>query len=88
MSGIPQRYHNGMTKQIAVRLPDDVVDYLDALVRDGVVESRASAVKKALERDRRRRLAEADILILQRGEPDGLEGWSEHAKQVDFSDLD
>lgn len=85
---IPHRYHNGMPKQIAVRLPDEVVDYLDTLVADGVVESRAAAVKTALERDRRRRLAEADILILQKGEPDGLEGWAEHAKRVDFTDLD
>ena len=88
MTRIPERYHDGMTKQIAVRLPDEVVDYLDELVRDGVVESRAAAVKVALERDRRRRLAEADILIIQKGGPDGLEGWAEYAKRVAFTDLD
>lgn len=77
-----------MTKQIAVRLPDDVVDYLDALVADGVVESRAAAVKTALERDRRRRQAEADVLILQNGGPDGLEGLTDYAKRVSFENLD
>ena len=88
VTGIPERYHDGMTKQIAVRLPDEVVDYLDALVADGVVESRAAAVKGALERDRRRRLAEADIVILQGGEPDGLEGLADYARRVSFADLD
>jgi len=77
-----------MTKQIAVRLPDEVVDYLDALVSAGVVESRAAAVKVALERDRRRRLAEADVLILQRGGSDGLEGLTGYASGVTLTDLE
>lgn len=77
-----------MTKQIAVRLPEEVVDYLDALVHDGVIESRAAAVKLALERDRRRRLAEADILAIQQARRDDLDELAEHAKRVAFTDLD
>lgn len=77
-----------MSRQIAVRLPDDLVAYVDRLVTTGAVESRAALVKVALERDRRRRLSEADIAILQRGESDGLEGLVEHASSVAFEDLD
>lgn len=53
-----------MSTQIAVRLPDDVVAYIDARVRDGVAPSRAALITKALERDRRRALAERDAAIL------------------------
>lgn len=79
---IPERYHHGMSKQIAVRLPDEVVDYLDGLVADGTVDSRAAAVKTALERDRRRRLAEADILAMQSAPLDELDDVAVHALRV------
>lgn len=79
---IPNRYHNGMTKQIAVRLPDEVVAYIDSLVADGVVESRAAAVRTALERDRRRRLAEVDILAIQRAPRDDLDDLAEYAART------
>lgn len=76
---IPERYRDVMSKQIAVRLPDDVVDYLDELVAAGTLESRAAAVKVALERDRHRRLAEADILAIQRARHDDLDDLAKHA---------
>lgn len=79
---IPERYHEAMSKQIAVRLPDDVVDYLDELVAAGAVESRAAAVKVALERDRRRRLADADILAIQRARHDDLDDLAEQASEL------
>lgn len=40
---------SGMTTQIAVRLPDDLLSRLDALVERGAVLSRADAVRTALE---------------------------------------
>lgn len=85
---IPQRYHEGMSKQIAVRLPDDLVAFIDDLVSGGVVESRAALVKVALERERRRRLAEADMAILQRDESDGLEGFIEYTSRASLAELD
>lgn len=51
--------------QLVTRIPDDLAAQLDALVAEGVVESRSEAVRQALaemlDRHRRRRLAEADI---------------------------
>lgn len=52
-----------MSTQIAVRLPDDVVAYLDELVRGGA-GSRASVVRRALLEHRQRLLAERDAEIL------------------------
>ncbi|MEO6701092.1 MAG: antitoxin [Jatrophihabitantaceae bacterium] len=53
-----------MSKQIAVRLPDDVVAYIDEVVACGVATSRADVVTKALDRDRRRTVAARDAAIL------------------------
>ena len=53
-----------MSKQIAVRLPDEVVDFIDREVDQRHVESRASFVLKALERERRRIIAARDAAIL------------------------
>jgi len=63
-----------MTTQIAVRLPDDLVAFVDEIVASGEASSRASFVAKALERERRRRAAERDILILATGSDDDLDG--------------
>lgn len=53
-----------MTKQIAVRLPEDLVAFVDDAVASGSAPSRASVVKGALERERRRLAAERDATIL------------------------
>jgi Arc/MetJ-type ribon-helix-helix transcriptional regulator len=54
-----------MTKQITVRLPDELVEYADEQVRTGQAASRAAVVSRALERDRRRIAADRDIAILR-----------------------
>lgn len=61
---IPSRYHLRMSKQIAVRLPDDVVEFIDREVDQHHVPSRATFVLKALERERRRLIAARDAEIL------------------------
>lgn len=53
-----------MTIQVTVRLPDDLVEFVDRRVRDGKATSRAAVVAAALERERRRALAERDAAIL------------------------
>ncbi|ARD41318.1 YlcI/YnfO family protein [Actinomyces gaoshouyii] len=53
-----------MTIQIAVRLPDDVVSFLDEAVARGEAPSRAAVVIQALERERRERAAAEDARIL------------------------
>ncbi len=59
-----------MSKQIAVRLPDDLVEFVDDLIADGDATSRAAVVSYALERERRRRLAAKDAAILARATRD------------------
>ncbi len=54
-----------MSKQITVRIPDDLAEFIDGLVAQGVVASRAEAVSIALIRERRRRTALRDVEILQ-----------------------
>jgi Arc/MetJ-type ribon-helix-helix transcriptional regulator len=54
-----------MTIQITVRLPDELVAFVDAEVARGSATSRADAVARALARERRRRRALQDVAILQ-----------------------
>lgn len=61
-----------MTTQIAVRLDDSLVAFVDALVKAGRAGSRAAAVSSALERERRRLIAEHDAQILAAAGDDGL----------------
>lgn len=49
------------TTQIAVRLDDKYVAFLDEQVKAGAARSRAELVESALEREIRRRLYEAEV---------------------------
>lgn len=53
-----------MTTQITVRLPDELVAFLDRSVSDGLAPSRAALVSDAVERQMRRQAAVADASIL------------------------
>ncbi len=53
-----------MSKQIAVRLPEDLVKFIDDLVAKGEVPSRAAAVVRALTREQRRMRIAEDVAIL------------------------
>ncbi len=59
-----------MSTQIAVRLPDAMVAFLDQAVAVGRASSRAELVTSAVEREMRRLLAEHDADILRRDGPD------------------
>jgi Arc/MetJ-type ribon-helix-helix transcriptional regulator len=70
-----------MSKQIAVRLPDELLDFVDEVVGSGAGRSRASVVTQALERERRRAVAARDAEILARNGPDQeLAGLAEYAR--------
>ncbi|HEV2973580.1 MAG TPA: ribbon-helix-helix domain-containing protein [Solirubrobacteraceae bacterium] len=72
-----------MSKQIAVRLPDELVEFVDSAVASGNARSRASVVTRALARERRRAIAERDVEILTSAGPDHeLAGLAEHAAGV------
>lgn len=77
-----------MSKQVAVRLPDELVAFVDGLVADGDAPSRAFVVTRALERERRRAVAARDAKILARAEPDAdMDTLAEHASSIEI-DLD
>ncbi|TWD83519.1 hypothetical protein FB561_4682 [Kribbella amoyensis] len=78
-----------MSKQITVRLPDELVEFMDRLVDDNKASSRASVVARAMERERRRELAARDLAILtERGEDPELDGLAAAASGTVLSDLD
>lgn len=77
-----------MSTQIAVRLPDAMVAFLDRAVADGKATSRAAMVASAVEREMRRLLAEQDAQTLRgRAAPDDLDDvvqWT--ATHLDLAD--
>ncbi|MGH3693040.1 MAG: YlcI/YnfO family protein [Pseudonocardiaceae bacterium] len=78
-----------MTKQIAVRLPDDIVEFVDRLVTTGQAGSRAAVVTRALERERRREIAARDAAILATAGADSdLDALAEHIARTPLDDLD
>ena len=86
---IPSWYRFGMSRQIAVRLPDDLVAFVDDLVSHGDATSRAAVVSRALERERRRKVAERDAVILaSAGTDTDLDRLAEFAAATSMDDLD
>ena len=76
-----------MSTQIAVRLPDEMVAFLDRTVATGLAPSRAALVAAALEREMRRQAAEQDVHVLREDGPaddlDDLVGWSSNHLEVE-----
>lgn len=78
-----------MSRQIAVRLPDELVAFVDDLVTQGDAASRAAVVARALERERRRTVAERDAAILESAGTDrDLDSLAEFAAATPMPDLD
>jgi Arc/MetJ-type ribon-helix-helix transcriptional regulator len=77
-----------MSIQVAVRLPEDLVRFIDRLVADGRASSRAAVVAQALQRERRREVAARDAAILASAGPDDLDGLAEHVARFPLDDLD
>ena len=75
-----------MTTQIAVRLPERLVEFLDTEVAEGRAASRAALVTSALERELRRAAAERDVELLRAApgadDLDALVDWT--ARSVDL----
>ena len=79
-----------MSTQIAVRLPEELVEFIDRLVADGRAPSRAAVVSQALQRERRREVAARDAAILAAAaeDDDHLDALAEHAARTPFDDID
>lgn len=76
-----------MSTQITVRLADDLVAFADAEVTGGTAKSRAAVVTRALERERRRVVAERDACILAESTTDDLDAVADYATHVSLDDL-
>jgi Arc/MetJ-type ribon-helix-helix transcriptional regulator len=78
-----------MSKQIAVRLPDAMVAFIDDLVSHGEAKSRAQLVSRLIERERRRRSAEEDAAIYASEQPDGdMAAFVAHTSRRSLDHLD
>jgi Arc/MetJ-type ribon-helix-helix transcriptional regulator len=78
-----------MTRQIAVRLPEDLVDFIDRLVEAGQASSRAAVVTRAVERERRRQVAARDAAILAGvGADSEFDALAEFVAATPLADLD
>jgi Arc/MetJ-type ribon-helix-helix transcriptional regulator len=79
-----------VSTQIAVRLPAELVEFIDRLVADGRAPSRAAVVSQALQRERRRELAARDAAILAAAgdDVDDLDALARHAARTPLDDLD
>jgi Arc/MetJ-type ribon-helix-helix transcriptional regulator len=77
-----------MSTQIAIRLPEEMVAFLDRAVAEGKAPSRAALVGVALEREMRRQAAENDAAILREQGPadelDALVTWT--TQHLDLAD--
>ena len=72
----------GMSTQIAVRLPDELVRFVDSVVLSGAARSRADVVTSALEREMRRLLAESDARRLGESGATDLDDLARHQLSV------
>jgi Arc/MetJ-type ribon-helix-helix transcriptional regulator len=78
-----------MSRQIAVRLPEDVVEFVDEQVRAGTAKSRAAFVARALEFERRRAVSVRDAEILARAGADtDMDSLAQYAAPIPLDDLD
>jgi len=78
-----------MSKQIAVRLPDDIVDFIDQPAYNGQAGSRAVVVARAVDRERRRTIAARDAAILAcHGIDPDLDSLAAYAHSYPLDDLD
>lgn len=78
-----------MSKQIAVRLPDELVEFIDRAVEHGAASSRAGVVAHAVERERRRMVAARDAVILSGLHNDhDMDELAEYASRIPMDDLD
>ena len=78
---------SGVSTQIAVRLPDEMVAFMDRAVATGKASSRAALVATAVEREMRRQAAEQDAQVLRENGPaddlDELVRWSSSHLEVE-----
>ena len=78
-----------MSTQIAIRLPDEAVAFVDAQVASGGAKSRADFIWRAIRREQRRLVAERDAEIYAVEAPDlDLDAFVAHTAHRSLDHLD
>jgi Arc/MetJ-type ribon-helix-helix transcriptional regulator len=78
-----------MSTQIAIRLPDEVVEFVDSQVSSGAAKSRADFVWRAIRREQRRLAAERDAEIYATDGPDPeMDAFVAHTSRRSLDHLD
>lgn len=79
-----------MNQQVTVRLPEELVAFMDRQMHEGRATSRAAVVAAAIERERRREIGERDAAILAAAgsDDDGLDELARFTAGTVLDDLD
>ncbi len=78
-----------MSRQLTVRLADDLIEFIDSRVRAGKASSRAAVIARAVEHDRRRAIAQRDAAILAAADPpDDFDDLAAYAARTSLDDID
>lgn len=79
-----------MSTQIAIRLPDEAVQFVDAQVANGAAKSRADFIWHAIQREQRRLTAAEDaaIYVAMGAAHEPLAGLAGYARNVPLDELD
>ncbi len=78
-----------MSRAVPVRLDDDDIATLDELVRLGLAANRSDAIKRGIDRDRRRLAALKDARVYGRDREDAdLTAFASSAASTPLTDLD
>jgi len=77
-----------MSRQLTVRLADDLVEFIDRRVRRGEATSRAAVIAAAVERECRLEIARRDAEILAGARTgDDLDDLAAYAARAELTDL-
>lgn len=71
-----------MSKQLTIRLPDTLVEFIDEQVEHGAAASRAAVIARAMRREQRRAIAARDAVILAGAASDDLDGLAAQASRT------
>lgn len=89
---LPFWHRRDVGTQISLRLPEDLIEYIDRQVDAGRASSRAAVVSRALLREQRRDMAARDAAMLAAAatatDEDDLDALARHAARVPMDDPD
>lgn len=80
--------HRTETPQVTLRLPAELVAFVDGCVAAGEAHNRDAVIARALDRERRRAAAENDAIIYASMTHDDLAEAVRAAQKTSFTDLD